>query len=168
MKKVILLGIMTASLLLASEGGQVEYDIVQRTINFLIFVAILYYLLKDRVKEFFENRSAEIERKFQEVEERLRESKERREALKEELELAKVKAQEIVETAQKETSLIKEEILERAKREIEVMEKNFQDSKVVELNKVRKEVVEQFLRKLLEKVHLEDREAVQLLLKGKL
>jgi len=58
--------------------------------------------------------------------------------------------------------------LERAKREIEVMEKNFQDSKVVELNKVRKEVVEQFLRKLLEKVHLEDREAVQLLLKGKL
>ena len=168
MKRVILIGMVGITLLFGSEGGTHDYDLVQRTVNFLIFAVILYYLLKDRVKEFFENRASEIERKFQEVEEKLRESKEKRESLKEQLELTRIRAQDIVETAQKETKLIKSEILERTQREIEIMEKSFQDFKVVELNRAKKEVVETFLRKLIKQVHLEDREATQLLLKGKL
>ena len=53
MKKIlfILLSCLAPLALFANDAG-VETDILQRTVNFLIFVAILYYLLADTVKFF--------------------------------------------------------------------------------------------------------------------
>jgi F-type H+-transporting ATPase subunit b len=152
----------------ASEGGDMGTDFLPRTINFLIFVAILYYLLKDRIKEFFENRANSIEKNFQEIEEKLRRSKEQKEELEEELAIAKRKAQEIVETAKKERELIQNQILEQARAEVLAMEKSFEDNRIVELNRAKREVVESYLRKLLSQVHLKDSEALKLILKGNL
>jgi F-type H+-transporting ATPase subunit b len=166
-KKILLLGAVVAAAF-GSSGGDMGSDFIPRTINFLIFAAILYYLLKDRVVQFFENRAARIERQFQEIEERLRRSKELREELEEELERARKKAKEIVETAKREVAFIQKEIYQQAKLEIAAMEKSFEDAKVVELNRAKREVIEGFLRQLLRDIHLNDSDAVKLLLKGRL
>ena len=58
MKKLLLLALFVSPLaLFAAEGAETNYDIVQRTVNFIIFAGILWYLLADKVKAFFANRS---------------------------------------------------------------------------------------------------------------
>ncbi|MEI7591326.1 MAG: F0F1 ATP synthase subunit B [Deltaproteobacteria bacterium] len=42
------------------EGGEGKTDIVWRSINFLILVALLYWMLADKMKNFFSSRRAEI------------------------------------------------------------------------------------------------------------
>ena len=48
MKKLLV--VLIGTFLFASEGG--ETDIVARVINFLIFVAILWYLIADKVSKY--------------------------------------------------------------------------------------------------------------------
>lgn len=43
-----------------ASNGSGEYDIVPRTINFLIFVAILYYFVANPFKAFYKNRILRI------------------------------------------------------------------------------------------------------------
>jgi F-type H+-transporting ATPase subunit b len=50
MKKFLLF--LAGVLAFASEGSG-HTDIIPRTINFIIFVAILWYLVGDKVKRFF-------------------------------------------------------------------------------------------------------------------
>ncbi|MEO1941998.1 MAG: hypothetical protein ABGW77_03805 [Campylobacterales bacterium] len=166
-RKILLLGAVAVAAF-GSSGGDLGSDFIPRTINFLIFTAILYYLLKDKVVQFFENRASRIERQFQEIEEKLRRSKELREELEQELERARRKAKEIVETAKREVAFIQKEIYQQAKMEIVAMEKSFEDAKVVELNRAKREVIEGFLQQLLRDIHLNDSDAVKLLLKGRL
>ena len=94
MKKLLL--VLVGTFLFAG-GGEGETDIVVRVINFSIFVAILWYLMADKVIGFFRERKESIARKFQEVEDRLKKTKEQKEMLKTKLEEAKVKANEIVD-----------------------------------------------------------------------
>ena len=41
----------------AEASGSGETDIFWRVINFAIFFGLLYYLLADKIKEFFKNRN---------------------------------------------------------------------------------------------------------------
>ena len=59
MKRILLLGLALAPVALLANEGAVETDIVQRTVNFIIFAGILWYLLADKIKAFFANRTVE-------------------------------------------------------------------------------------------------------------
>ena len=87
---VVLLS-LGATFLLASSSG--ETDFVARSINFLIFLAIMYYLLAGKVKEFFNSRSGKIRSRLEEVQERLKQTKKD----KEEAQEAVVNAQKIAD-----------------------------------------------------------------------
>ena len=54
MKKYMFLTLFP--ILAFAEGHGTNYDIVWRTINFLIFFGIMYYLLKGPLKAAYENR----------------------------------------------------------------------------------------------------------------
>lgn len=58
-----------------ASNGSGEYDIVPRTINFLIFVAILYYFVANPFKAFYKNRILRISLKLDEIQKKLLESK---------------------------------------------------------------------------------------------
>ncbi|RXK08774.1 F0F1 ATP synthase subunit B, partial [Halarcobacter bivalviorum] len=69
--------------LFASEGAETNYDIVQRTVNFVIFAAILWYLLAHRIKAFFSNRTLSIQAELDKVQDTKRASEEKKqEAIK--------------------------------------------------------------------------------------
>ena len=62
MKRILLLGLALAPMaLFAQEGAETDYDIVQRTVNFIIFAGILWYLLADKIKAFFADRTLSIQ-----------------------------------------------------------------------------------------------------------
>ena len=91
MKKVILvLGVLVVSLFANEHSGPVaisDTDFVPRLINFVIFAGILWYLLADKVKEFYSNRSKAIATAFSQIEEQLKKSRDEVEVLKEEVEI---------------------------------------------------------------------------------
>jgi len=161
MKK--LLFILIGTFLFASGAG--ETDIVARTINFLIFVAILWYLVVDKIIAFFKERKEKIARNFQEVEERLKTAKEQKEMLKAKLEEAKVKANEIIDDSKKEAELIYSNIIKEAKEEIELYKKHFEEFKEIEIKKAKQEAVKEFLEDVLKDIHITSQDAAKIVLK---
>ena len=161
MKK--LLFILIGTFLFASGGG--ETDIVARVINFVIFVAILWYLLADKVSRFFKERKENIAKKFQEVEEQLKKTKEQKEILKAKFEEAKVKANEIVDDSKKEAEFIYNSIIKEAKEEVELYKKHFEEFKEIEIKKAKKEAVEEFLQEVLKDIHITSEDAAKIVLK---
>jgi len=167
MKKLAFLGLVFSGVLFASEAAEAVHhtDIIPRTVNFVIFVAILYYLTWDKIITFFKNRRESIAKKFQEIEDKLKESKEKKEALRKELENAKLKAKEIVENAKAEAKLLEEKIKAQTEEEIKLLQKQFEEFKKVETNRVKKEAVREFLEEVLKDVRLSSEDAAKLILK---
>ena len=141
-------------------------DIIPRTINFIIFVAILWYLAGNKIKNFFKQRKENIAKKFTEIENKLKESKLRKEALKAELENAKVKAKEIIENAKMESEIITQKIKAQTEEEIKILQRQFEEFKKLEENKIKKEAVKEFMDKILEEVHISSEDAVKFILKA--
>ncbi len=150
MKKIlfILLSCITPLALFASDAGA-ETDILQRTVNFLIFVAILYYLLADVIKSFFTGRTASIQAELDKVQQVLKESEAKVENAQAELENAKKIASDIVETAKVDVDAIKLRIEESIDHEIAYLSKSFDEKVEIETRRVKKEVVQDILDELL-------------------
>jgi F-type H+-transporting ATPase subunit b len=164
MKRLSVLIFVLNAVLWANESAS-GTDIIPRTINFLIFVGLIWYLVGNRIVGFFQKRREEIAKRFQEVENRLREAKAKKEELEAKLEDAKIKANEIIEDAKKEAQLIYNNLIEEAKLEIERMEKIFEDYKETEKRKAEKEIVREFLQDILKDIHISSEEAAKLVLK---
>jgi F-type H+-transporting ATPase subunit b len=164
--KKIFITVLFSTLMFANEaaaGGGT--DIVARTINFLIFAAILWYLVGNKAISFFRNRKEEIASRFQEVENKLKEAKLKKEELKAKLEEAKIKAAEIVEDSKKEAEHIYNKILEDTRAELEILDRHFEETKTAEIRKAKREALKAFLEDVLNNVHLSSEDAAKLVLK---
>ncbi len=136
----------------SGEGGT---DIVPRTVNFLIFAAIIYYLVADHVKNFFQNRSASIAAKLEEVQVKLKKAKEDKERAEAELAKAKELAKEIVETTKKEIEIVTKEIKEQTQNELAILEKSFEENIELLRRKRVREITQEVLEELFEDKSLE-------------
>ena len=145
--KFLSLLVFSATMLFASEH---HTDIVPRTVNFLIFAAILYYLAAEPIKRFFKNRTASIAAKLEEVQVKLKKAKEDKERAEAELAKAKELAKEITETTKKEIEIMVQEIREQAKNEIAVLEKSFEENIELERRKRIREITKEVLEELFE------------------
>ncbi len=122
-----------------------ETDFVPRLFNFVLLVALLYYLLANPIKEFLKNRTSSIAEQLAEIEKRRQASKDAKIKAQEELEEAKAKAKEIVEDAKAEITLVKEKILKNAEQEIATLEKVAKEKMEIEKRKVVKETTANIL-----------------------
>jgi F-type H+-transporting ATPase subunit b len=171
MKKIITLVGLSVSMLLAGEHAAATHvsvsdtDFIPRVVNFVVFVGILWYLLADKVKTFYADRSQSIADSFAEVEERLKESEKQKADLKREVEEAHKKADEIIKSAKKEVELLKSKIIENAKNDIEMLNKQFNEQKAYEESKMKKEVVETYLNNLVKDIHLSSEEVANIVTK---
>ncbi len=139
---------------MAGEGSH-GTDIVPRTVNFLIFAAILYYLVAEPVKNFFKNRSASIAAQLEEVQTKLKKAKEDKEKAEAEVVKAKELAKEILETTKKEIEIMTKELKEHAQNEIALLEKSFEENMELERRKRIKEITKEVLEELFEDKALE-------------
>ncbi|RXJ69773.1 F0F1 ATP synthase subunit B [Halarcobacter ebronensis] len=150
MKKLLLIGLVALApmaLLANSEG--VETDIVQRTVNFVIFAGILWYVLADKIKAFFANRTASIQAELDKVQDTLKASQEKVEEANKKLEEAKTLAAEIVDGAKADIESIKKRVSEAVDAEISNLEKSFDERIKVETSKTKRQIVSEVLDELL-------------------
>ena len=149
MKKILFaLSVIIPMSLFANDSG-VHTDILERTVNFFIFAAILYYLLSDKLKAFFVGRTASIQSELDKVQEILKESDKKLTDAKQEVEDAKKVANELVSMATSEVEAIKKKIEVAVEQEITYLEKSFVDKTELETRKVKKEVIENVLNHFL-------------------
>jgi len=128
-----------------ADGG---YDIVPRTINFIVFAAILYYFIANPIKNAYKGRIAGIAARLDNIEQKLKDSKAKKDDALRRVEEAKANAAGLVETARKEAVLISERIKEETRQEVANLEKSFQDQKEFEKRRMVKSVVGEILNEI--------------------
>jgi len=155
MKKILLFALAFAPLALFASSEGAETDILQRTVNFVIFAAILWYLLADKIKAAFADRSLSIQAELDKVQDALDASQKKVDDTTAKLEEAKKLAIEIVDGANSEIDKIKEDVLTTVKNDIANLEKHFDEKVRVEARKAKKEVVSEILDELLNTDNIE-------------
>ena len=167
MKRILLLGLALAPIALFANSQGAETDIVQRTVNFIIFAGILWYLLADKIKAFFAERSLSIQAELDKVQDTLKASQEKVKDAQKKLEEAKKLATEIVEGAKADIDSVKQKVATAVDSDIANLNKNLDEMMKVETSKAKKEVVAQVLEELLssENINLTQNELVNIVLK---
>ena len=134
MGKIIVTVLLLSTYLFGSDAGaEGSTDIVQRTVNFLIFAGILFYILAEPIKNYFSGRSTGIADELERVQERLRESKRLKDAAEHKVDEAARFASELAESSKKENKILSDKILAQCEQDLEVIEK--QNGALMELDK---------------------------------
>ena len=167
MKRVLLLGLALAPVAIFASEGAVETDIVQRTVNFIIFAAILWYLLADKIKAFFASRTLGIQAELDKVQDTLKASQDKVTDAQKKLAEAKKIATEIVEGAKADVDSVKQKVAVAVDTDIANLNKNLDEMMKVELSKAKKQVVTEVLEELLssDNIKLTQNELVNIVLK---
>ena len=130
------------------EASGNETDFIPRLVNFLIFAAILYYFVADLIKNFFTDRSVEISSKLEEVQDRLKATKKAKEDAEATYKAALVTAEEIIESAKRESQLLAKKMDEQLNNEIENLEKMQEDKMTTEKRQMVRRVVAEVFSEL--------------------
>ena len=127
-----------------------QTDIVQRTINFIIFVALIWYLISNPIKNYFKGRSDSIKDELESVQRKLNESVKRKKEALSKISDAEKLAEEILENTKKENKILNDKILASCDAEIENMEKIHQSQMELAQRRMVKSVVEEVISTVIE------------------
>ena len=167
MKRILLLGLALVPVALLANEGAVETDLIQRTVNFIIFAGILWYLLADKIKAFFAERSLSIQGELDKVQDTLKASQDKVKDAQKKLEEAKKIATEIIDGAKADIDSVKQKVATAVDSDIVNLNKNLEEMMKVEISKAKKEVVTEVLKELLssENIKLTQQELANIVLK---
>ncbi|GAA8771547.1 F0F1 ATP synthase subunit B [Helicobacter pylori] len=142
-----------------------QTDIIERSLNFLLFVGILWYFLAKKLRSFLRSKSLEISKRLEEIQAQLKVSKENKKKLLKELEQAKEKAELIISDANKEAYTITQKYELQTKMDVENLIKNSKALMDLEVKKIKRELVESVFKDLREskKVSFNVRDCVNIL-----
>jgi len=146
MGKLLITVLMLSTYLFGSEAAtEGSTDIVQRTVNFLIFAGILYYILAEPIKNYFGGRSAGIAAELDKVQERLRESKNLRETAENKIEEAQRFVNELNEITKKECKILSDRVIAQCDQDVEVMQKQSASLMALEKRQMVRSVVNEVM-----------------------
>lgn len=151
MSRILVFMLMISTYALAS-GGSAEgagTDIVQRTVNFVLFAGLVWYLVAEPVKNYFVSRSQAIADELKKVQDKLNETI----ALKKEA-LSKISDAEkyadgLVLSLKKENKIISDSIITQCEGELETLSKQHAVMKEFEQRKMVRNVVKDVLNQVL-------------------
>ena len=144
---VTLLAMSTIALASSAEGGST--DIIQRTVNFLLFAGLVWYLVAEPMKAYFNARSQSIADELKKVQDKLNETI----ALKKEA-LAKISdaekyADALAISSKKENKVINDNIMVQCEVELENLARQNISVTEFEQRKMVRTVVENVLNEVL-------------------
>ncbi|MCQ2751265.1 F0F1 ATP synthase subunit B [Helicobacter pylori] len=142
-----------------------QTDVIERSLNFLLFAGILWYFLAKKLRAFLRSKSLEISKRLEEIQAQLKVSKENKKKLLKELEQAKEKAELIISDANKEAYTITQKYELQTKMDVENLIKNSKALMDLEVKKIKRELVESVFKDLREskKVSFSSQDCVNIL-----
>ena len=147
MIKIVTVLVLLTSAAFASGGG--DSDIIPRSINFAIFAAGMYYLIGDKVKAFFVERTAGIQADLNRVQDRVKESKLAKQNAEKKVEEAKKVAADFLATSKKEGVLLNEKINEQMLLDLKSIEAQHKTLMSFEQRQMVSDVVDELLSDVL-------------------
>ncbi len=155
MKKSIMFSFLLLPLMLIASGDAEstryfaqtgrETDFFPRVVNFIIFAALLYYLLANPIKNFFKERKEGIAKQLNEIEEKLQAAKLAKKEAQLQLEESEKRAGQIIADAQKEAKLLAEKIIQSTQVELDNLTKQFEEQATLEERKAARETIDEVL-----------------------
>lgn len=146
---VLLLG---SVVLLASDAGHnTQTDILPRTVNFLIFAALAYYLLAEKLKGFFAGRSASIAKAYEDAENKIKEAKAALNEAKAKKDEASKLASELIASAKTDAVVQAKKIAEYADEEVARIQKSTEEEKAMLRKKAIIDAVEDAMSEIVDK-----------------
>jgi len=146
--RILLLTLMMSTYALAS-GGDGGTDIIQRTVNFLLFAGLVWYLVAEPAKNFFASRSQGIADELKSVQAKLNESVLLKKEAFAKISDAEKFAEELAISSKKENKIINDSIMAQCEIELENLVKQDASIKDFEQRKMVRKVVEDILAKTL-------------------
>jgi len=120
-------------------------DFIPRIFNFLIFAGLTYYLVASPLKAFFVGRKEGIADQLNEIERKLQEAKEARKRSEQAVEESKSKAKEIASDSKKEIELLKSKFAEMTERELNLLDKQYEEKCELEERRMARETIDTVL-----------------------
>ena len=156
MKKIILLSLLVVPAVVLASGGDAEStryfaqtgresDFWPRVFNFTIFAALLYYLLANPIKDFFNGRSAGIAKQLNEIEEKLQAAKDEKKEAQARLDTSEKKAKDILADAKAEAVILAEKIATANENELALLEKQLEEKITLEERKSARDAIDEVL-----------------------
>jgi len=154
MKKILLIALLTGFFaplaLFANSDSSVHTDIISRSLNFVVFFIIMWYLLASKLKAFFIGRKQGIQDQLDKVQDLLKASKDKVLAAEEKLKDAKNLSVKIIEGASSDVKLIEEKIKINTKKEIDLLNKHQEQRMQSQTKKEKFEALNEVLNELFD------------------
>lgn len=112
-----------------AKDGAPDYDILARTFHFVIFAGILYYFIKNPIKNAYKGRIEAIEKKMTQSRNKILEAQRKEEEARAKAEKMKVQAAEFIENGKVEAKLLKEKIERDTEAAIRILNESFAEQK---------------------------------------
>ncbi len=156
MKKIVLLSLLMVPAILLASGGDAETsryfaqtgretDFLPRAFNFIIFAALLYYLLANPIKNFFKGRSEGIAAQLNEIENKLQAAKDEKKEAQNRLDESEKKAEEIIADAKAEAVILAEKIAIANQNDLALLVKQLEEKMSLEERKSARDVIDEIL-----------------------
>jgi len=130
----------------AEHGGT---DIVQRTVNFLLFAGLIWYLIAEPAKNYFVSRSQGIADELQKVQIKLNESIDFRKDALTKISEAEKFAEELAIASKKENKILNDNIMVQCESDLEIIAKQNTSLMEFEQRRMVQNVVEDILNEVL-------------------
>jgi len=147
--RILVIMLMLSTYALASNAEHAGTDIVQRTVNFLLFAGLVWYLVAEPVKSFFAGRSQAIADELQKVQDRLNESISLKKDALSKISDAEKFAEELKVSSKKENKILNDSIITQCNVELETLGKQQVSLMEFEQRKMIRLVVEETLNEVL-------------------
>jgi len=147
--RILVIMLMLSTYALASNAEHTGTDIVQRTVNFLLFAGLVWYLVAEPVKSFFAGRSQAIADELQKVQDRLNESISLKKEALSKISDAEKFVEELKVVAKKENKILNDGIMTQCNAELETLGKQQVSLMEFEQRKMIRLVVEETLNDVL-------------------
>jgi F-type H+-transporting ATPase subunit b len=141
---------MISTYALASSGAESGgTDIVQRTVNFLLFFGLIWYLVAEPAKNYFAARSQGIADELQKVQDRLNESVNLKKDALSKISEAEKFAEELVAASKKENKILNDSIMLQCESDLVNIAKQSASLMEFEQRRMVRGVVESVLNEVL-------------------
>ena len=149
MSRILVIMLMISTYALASDGESSGTDIIQRTVNFLIFAGLIWYLVAEPVKNYFAARSQGIADELQKVQDKLNETITLKTEAQAKISDAEKFAEGLVVSSKKENKIINDNIMSQCDVELDNLHKQHVTLMEFEQRKMVRTVVEEVLDNVL-------------------